>query len=243
MAVEGTALTMRSTCGLLASAARLVPVPLLDDLLREKALHLLVSRTLKAHGRTYASSRVAPLYGDPRGCLHGCLVFLALLPVKLIIYPIRKIITWVMAAKNLARDLSEAILLGRVLDDLLAEGRLADGADAGALRTESERIRVAFDNAIQGTDMQLLRAVLQKALGSVQGLPRAVLRGLRRLRGSSADDGDPTAGLSAEDRATMRAGTDRIASALSTPEMQVWLEAFDARFRENLRVLEARAAG
>ncbi len=238
---ETTATQLRIVCGLLASAARFVPVPFLDDLLRERALQLLVSRTLRAHGRTYGSSKVSPLYGDENGCLHGCLLFLVLLPIKLILYPVRKILAWVMAVKHLARDLSEAVLLGRTLDRCLVAGRLAQGSDPAALRAEAERVRMAFASALAGTDLRLMRGALTTALRSVSGLPRAALSALRKLR-TKGEDADPTAGVSASDEAKLEEGASRIESALSTPEMRAFLERFDATFEENLKILEQRAA-
>jgi hypothetical protein len=238
---SASSMQLRLVCGLLASAARLVPVPFLDDLLREKALHLMVSRTIKAHGRTYRSSSVAPLYGDERGCLHGCLMFLVLLPIKLILYPFRKILTYVLAAKHLAADLSEAILLGRVLDRSLEDGRLANGSDPAALRAEAEKIRAAFANALAGTDLKLLRGVVTTALRSVSGLPRAAFHAVRKLRKRDVE-ADPTEGLSSEDRAKVEAGARKVESALETPEVRAYLERFDERFAENLRVLETRGS-
>lgn len=238
--MDGKALELRLVCGLLASAARLVPVPLLDDLLREQALHLMVSRTIKLHGRTYRSAAVAPLYGTAEGCVHRAAMFLLLLPVKLVIYPIKKIWTWIMAAKNVAADLSEAVLLGRTLDRVLEMGRMPVGADPAALRTEADRVRRAFDNALRGTDLQLLRGVLRRALEGVKGLPRAAVRALRRLRGKP-DDVDPTAGLSASDREKVDRGASRVAAALEAPDVRAFLEKFDARFDENLALLERRA--
>ena len=38
-------------CGIANAAARFVPVPLLDDVVRGRATRLAVTRTLKAHGR------------------------------------------------------------------------------------------------------------------------------------------------------------------------------------------------
>lgn len=239
--MESKALELRLICGLLASAARLVPVPLLDDILREKALHLMVSRTIKLHGRAYRSASVAPLYGTAEGCGQRLALFLLLWPIKLLLYPIKKVLSWIMAAKNVAADLSEAVLLGRTLDRVLANERLPMGADAGALRTEAARVRLAFDNALRGTDLRLLRAVLRRALEGVKGLPRAAVRALRRLR-NKADDADPTAGLSAADREKVDAGASRIAAALEAPDVRAFLEAFDARFDENLRLLEQRAS-
>lgn len=237
--MEDRELTLRFVCGLLASSARLVPVPFLDDVLREKAIQLMVSRTLKAHGRTYSSKHVAPLYADPRGCLQGCLLFAILFPVKLVLFPIKKVIMWVLAAKYLAVDLSESVLLGRALDRMLVEGRLA--SDGEALRREALLLRSAFDNAVAGTDMTLLRSVLRETVGSVSGLPRAALGALRRLR-TKGDDADPTAGLSRADQEKVDEGARGIRRALETPKMREVLDAFDARFDENLRVLESRAS-
>jgi hypothetical protein len=233
---------LRIVCGLLASAARLVPVPLLDDLLREKALQLMVSRTLKAHGRSYSSSLVAPLYSDDRGCMHGCLLFFVMLPIKLILYPIRKLLSWFLAAKNLATDLSESVLLGRTLERCLTEGRLrGELADAAALRQEAALLRTAFSNAIAGTDLVILRNALDVAVRSVRGLPGAALHALRGLRKKS-DDADPTAGLSAEEKQAVEEGASRIERALDTPEMREWLSRFDTKFDENVRILLERAA-
>ncbi|MCA9607300.1 MAG: hypothetical protein KC619_16960 [Myxococcales bacterium] len=232
-------LTLRLVCGLLASAARLVPIPFLDDLLRERALQLMVSRTLKAHGRTYGSAKVGPLYGDTRGCVEGCAIFVVLLPVRLLLFPFRKILVWIMAVKNIARDLSEAVLLGRALDATLSRGRLPEAAAEGALHEEALRVRRAFENALRGTDLTLLSSALRGALRSVSGLPRAAVAALRRLR-EKPDDADPTEGLSSEQKRAVDEGTSKVRSALETPEITAMLERFDATFAENLAVLDAR---
>jgi hypothetical protein len=231
---------LRLVCGLLASAARFVPVPLLDDVLRQKALQLLVSQTLEAHGRTYKSKLVAPLYGDDQGCFYGCLVWLVLLPIKLIIYPVRKLLAWILVAKNLARDLSEAVLLGRTLDRCLTAGELSDH-DPARLRMDAELIRSAFANALAGTDIRLLRGTLTNVLRSVSGLPRAALHALRGLRARS-ENADPMGGLGSADRAKMDEGAARIEKALETDEMRAFLERFDQTFDENLRIVRRRAA-
>src|SRR5690606_1399703 len=181
------------------------------------------------------------LYGDEDGCLQGCLMFLLLLPLKLIVYPFRKIFGWIMTAKNLARDLSEAVLLGRALDRVLSAGRLSADTSEGELHAEARRIRLAFLNATAGTDMRLLRGVLTTALRSVSGLPRAALRALRGIQGAP-EGADPTAGLSSEDKEKMEKGAARVMSALETPEMRAFLERFDRVFDENLSVLDQRAS-
>ena len=48
-------------CALLSAAARFIPVPLLDDIVRERVRQVLVSRMLKSQDRGYSSSLLAPL--------------------------------------------------------------------------------------------------------------------------------------------------------------------------------------
>ena len=239
--MNDSVLRMRLVCGLLASAARFVPVPFLDDFLREKAQHVLVAHTLEAHGRTYRSKEVAPLYGDLTGCLQGCLLGALTGIFKLITYPFRKILVWIMAAKWLARDVAEAVLLGRAMDRALAAGQLADDSDKATRHQDAIRLRRAFDNAVAGTDMKLLRTVLDGTVGSISGLPRAAFAALRGLRRQDADaDADPTEGLSPAHEAKMAEGTDRLAAALDTEDMRAFLAAFDQRLDENQRILEQR---
>lgn len=232
-------LTLRLVCGLLASAARLVPFPFVDDLLRERALQLMVSRTLRARGRTYGSAKVSPLYGGSRGCVEGCAVFVLLLPFRLLLFPFRKILVWVMAVKHIATDLSEAVLLGRALDRALADGRLPEGAEEGLLREDALRVRRAFENALSGADTTLLAGALRGALRSVSGLPRAAVAALRKLR-KTPDEADPTEGLSGEQRRAVDEGTSRVRAVLDTPEIAAMLARFDDRFAENLAVLDGR---
>lgn len=233
-------LTLRLVCGLLASAARLVPIPFLDDVLRERALQLLVSRTLRARGRTYGSAKVAPLYGDTRGCVEGCVIFALLFPIRLLLFPIRKVVVWILAVKYLATDLSEAILLGRALDVVLASGRLPQGAAPEALHAEALRVRRAFQSALAGTDLHLLSSALRGALRSVAGLPRAAVGALRKLRAKKGEDADPTEGLTGAQKQAVDAGASKIQGVLETPEIAALLARFDARFTENLDVLDAR---
>ena len=240
---EAAALRWRVVCGVFASAARFVPVPLLDDLLREKAFQLMVSRALEMHGRTYGSGAVSPLYSDSTGCLHGCVVFAFLLPLKLIVFPIRKIWTIIMTAKHLVTDLNESILLGRVIDRQLASGRLAqDTVDTATLAAEALRVRQAFENAVRGSDMKLLSRIVGSAVASVGGLRKSVMGALRGMRRRGERE-DPTDRLSETDKAKLNEGADRVADALADEEARTFLAAFDARFDENLAILEARGLG
>lgn len=190
---------LRIVCALLASAARLVPVPFVDDILRERLGQLVVRQTLKAHGRTYSSARLKPLWSDSGGCMSGCLLMFFKAPLILITYPFRKVWSWVMAARNLSRDLTTMILLGRALDRSLRAGRLDDQTDGPSLEAEAALTRQAFDNAVTGMDTQVLQRGLADGLRQVRGLSGAALRTLRSLwkkKGAAGDAADvelPTA--------------------------------------------------
>ncbi|MBW2464140.1 MAG: hypothetical protein JRH11_21000, partial [Deltaproteobacteria bacterium] len=172
---------LRIVCALLSSAARLVPVPFVDDILRERLGQLVVRQTLKAHGRTYSSARLKPLWSDSGGCMSGCLLMFFKVPLLLITYPFRKVWSWVMAARNLSGDLTTMILLGRALDRSLRAGRLEEQPDGPGLEVEAALIRQAFDNAISGMDTQVLQRGLADGLRQVRGLSGAALRTLRSL--------------------------------------------------------------
>jgi len=233
---------LRIVCALLASAARLVPVPFVDDILRERLGQLVVRQTLKAHGRTYSSARLKPLWSDAGGgCMSGCLLMFFKVPLVLITYPFRKVWSWIMAARNLSRDLTTMILLGRALDRSLRAGRLAEGADGADLEAEAARIRQAFDNAVTGMDTQVLQRGLGDGLRQVRGLSGAALRTLRSLwkkKGAAGDADDVE--LPAAEQEILDEGANRVQAVLEDPSVVALLERFDARFDDNLKLLAAR---
>lgn len=236
------ALHVRVLCALLAAAARLVPVPLVDDWLRERVTRYMVGRTLGAHERTYPTTSVAPLYAEERGCLEGCLVFLVWLPVKLVLYPLRKALAWGLAARGLSQDLTLMLLLGRSLDRCLSQGMLRQGPE-GDLRAEARMIRLAYDNAARGFDTSFLRQSLGGAASSVKGLPAAAVRTLRSLfrrRGETQADVQTDLEVPEADRETVERGIGAIEAALDDPQVQSALARFDRTFDDNLAVLHRR---
>lgn len=230
---EPSTVHVRVLCALLASAARLVPVPLIDDWLRERVLRYMVGRTLGAHGRTYPTKEVKPLYAGDGGCIEGCLTALFWLPLKLLLYPIRKVVAWVLAARGLSQDMTEMLLLGRTLDRCLAAGMLRHGT---RLQHEAEArlIRRAYDNAARGFDSGVLRSAVANALGSVKGLPGAAVRTLRAMRRGRGDD----VRVPAEEQATIDRGVGAVERTLERPDVAAALARFDETFEQNLRHLQ-----
>ena len=220
-------------CALLSSAARFVPVPFLDDILRERIRQYLVSRLLRGSGRSFGSARVGALWKDAGGCASGCLALAWKIPLKLILFPIRKIIAIVSAVQGFARDVTESLLFGRALDRALARGLLPEGASDAELASQSVLVKSAFDRAVQGADTALVGGALAEALRGVKGLPKAALRTARSLVRSEAP-ADPEAAASAEDRQVVEQGAGAVEAALERADVARALADFDARFDAGL---------
>jgi hypothetical protein len=226
--------------GILAAAARLVPVPFVDDLLRERITQIMIRQTLRAHGRTYSTALVSPLWSPPFGCASGCLLFLLKLPIVLITYPFRKIWAWVTAIRGLARDLTEMILLGRAVDRVLSRGELREAERQADITAEAARVRTAFENAASGMDLTVLKAALAAALGKVSGMARAALRALRSLWRKRVSGEEERVTLDASEQGVLDEGARAVELALEKPEVAKLLARFDVTFDENLAILRTR---
>ena len=234
--IEGS-IHLRITCAILASAARLVPVPFIDDILRERITQVVVKQTLAAHRRSYSSSRLKAIWSDSGGCASGCLLTLFKAPLTLITYPFRKVWTWIMAVRYLSRDLTTMILLGRALDSSLRLGRLELG---DGLEAEAAMWNQAFDNAVGGMDTRVLTSGLATGISQVKGLGRAAVRTLRSLW-RKKQKGDVTeVEVPDSEKQVLDDGAQSVQAVLEKPEVIAMLEKFDARFEDNLKVLASR---
>lgn len=229
------ALRVRITAGILYAAARFTPVPLLDDVLREQITAWMVRGTIPG---SFPKSAIKPLWASSDGCVGGCLGAMLMMPVKLLLFPIRKVIAIVMSVRWVSRDLAEMLLLGRVIDHALAVGLLHAERDAGELAQQSSEIRKAFDVALKSTDTGFLSAVIATALGPLRELVAASMRTLRRFRRTDAPTPAPEGG----DKAVIDASVGRIEAMLTQPEVRRFLAEFDTRLLENLEELAKRRA-
>lgn len=237
---DAAALRLRITAGILYAAARFVPVPLLDDLLRERITAWMVRGTVPA---VIPRAGLRPLWSSEQGCLGGCLGAMLWVPIKILLFPIRKVIAIALSVRWVSRDLAEMLLLGRVLDHALAVGLLRPvGSDPGRevaeLAQQSREIRKAFDVALAATDTGFLSALIGTALGPLRGLVGAAMRTLRKLRRS----GDEPPAIEGGDKAVIDSSVGRIEALLAQPEVKRFLAELDARFIENLEELARRRA-
>lgn len=229
------ALRLRITAGILYAACRFVPVPLLDDLLREQIAAWMVRSTVPA---SVPKGAVEPLWSSQAGCLGGCLGSLLWLPIRLLLFPFRKIISVVLGVRWVSRDLAEMLLLARVLDHAVTAGLIDEARDAGEQARQSRELRTAFDVALAGTDTGFLSALIGTALGPIRGLVGAAVRTLRKLRRTHAEEPRPEGA----DKAVIDSSVSRVESLLGQPEVRRFLADFDRRVLENLEELAKRRA-
>lgn len=220
----------RVTCALLYFAARQVPVPLLDDVLRTQVAAYMVKHSVKRAGLSVPSEQLAPLFEKDEHWAIGCLWWMFKLPLKLLLFPIRKITNLLFAVRHLGRDFAEILLLGEVIDRAVANGDLrAEGtATEEAQVARSRRYRRAFDRALADTDTALLWGIVGVAIGPARGVLRAALRPLRYLWHGSGEEA-----VAASPEMDAKAGA--IERALLQPEVKKFLADFDARLEVALR--------
>lgn len=216
-------------CAIAAAVARFVPVPFVDDIIREQAARVAVSRTIRAHGYTFSSKRVSALYADQGGCIEGCLWFLVKLPLKLILFPIRKIVSVVTAIHGVPTDLARVLLLARTTDRCLSNGLLKD-SDEQTQKLEATRVRAAFDLAFSSVNLKMFSAAIADALSQVKGLAKAAMRYAQKVFGQRRD-ADAT---NLEADPAIEEGAKKVEEVLARPEIIAFLEEFDAKFDEAL---------
>lgn len=222
-------LKLRITCALLFFAARHVPVPLLDDVLRAQIAAYMVKGTVKRAGLTVPSEQLAPLFEKDEHWALGCLWWMFKLPLRILLFPIRTLANVVFAVRHIGKDFAEVLLLGELVDRGLRGGEIrAEGmATEDAQIARSRRLRRAFDRAMKDTDTQLLWGIVGVAIGPVRGVVTAALRPLRALRRGSEDE----AVASPE----MEARVSAVEKLLLQPEVKRFLSDFDARLEVALR--------
>ena len=208
-----------AACGIAAAAARFVPVPMLDDVVRERAAQIAVSRTLRAHGRAFSSERVEPLWaGRDDGGFRRQVMDTAM---KIMFFPVRKYRAVFGAVHGVPTDVMRVLLLARTLDRRLDRGDLAPDADPDRLAGQARDIRWAVHHAMAGMDLRVLIAGLSDGLSHGRGLSSAAVRYAERWFTKAGTEPDLQPG------GEIAAGAQRVAEVLRRPEIVQLLERFD----------------
>lgn len=227
-----------AVCAIASAAARFIPVPLLDDAVKFRAIRIAVLRTLRAGGRTYPSDWVEPLYAGvdaaSAGMVRRAFKYLATVPRRVALFPVRKYVALFGSVRGVPTDVMTVLLLARTVHRCLAEGRLT-GTDEEQLRAEAVQIRSAFDQALDGMDLRLFTSALSDGLSQGRGLTSAAVGYARKTFGRSADATDKSD--ASEDLAPGGAvgeGADRVEAVMRRPEVAQKMEEFDATFDAEL---------
>jgi hypothetical protein len=213
--------TQWAACGIVAAAARFVPVPMLDDVVRERAARVAVGRTLRAHGRDYPSELLEPLWGE-QGRGTGMRRRLKALSMRVLLFPVRKYAAIFGAVRGVPNDVMRVLLLARTVDRRLALGELTD-PDPDRLADQARSIRHAVDEAIRDMDLRLLTAALADGLSQGRELSSAAVSAARRWLSRS----DPEPSLQPD--GAVDEGAQRVTEILRRPEITRLLDHFDAR--------------
>ena len=221
-------------CALAAAASRFVPVPLVDDVIAERATRTAVVRTWRAHGRPDAPDAIDVLCADTRGFWGGLAASAARLPVTLALYPIRKPVRMVMAVRGVGRDLAEVLLLARSVDRCLRADWF-DTTDQGELRRQAALVRRAHEETVATADLRILEHALRAGLRQVGGLRRQAVVFARHSFGRDAPD--PLQQPATDADADVEQGAAQVQAALDRPDVEGLLARLDRRFDTALGAL------
>lgn len=232
--VDPAVLRTRAVVALTFALARYIPIPIVDDLVRERLARVAVGKAAAAQGATLEPAEIATLAAPSDGCI-GCLLALLWLPVRLLLYPFRALLGIVLGVRWASRDLVEVFALGRTIDRLLADGRYPLGATLEARVAHARDARRAFDVARRGLDTHAVTGLFSVALGPLRKVLPAAMRPLRRFWHGDASEAAPAGAVDAP--------ASRLAAALDDPRMLALFETIDRRFDEALLAERARSQG
>lgn len=205
--------------GIVSSAARFIPVPFVDDLVRDQCRRFVVSRTLASHERSDSLAEFKPYYSGGGGCFSGCVGSLAKAPLKLLLFPVRKIIAIATSIHGVPLEVMRTVLLGRTLDRFLQTNETAgDAQDAAAMR-------IAFDETFKRMDFRVVRAAILDSLRGIKDLKTSAIKTAKRIAESDGSDAET---LSTEEPVDQ--GASRVQEVLNRPETLELFAEFDRRF-------------
>ena len=217
-----------AACGIVAAVSRFVPVPLLDDVVKERATRLALARTLKEHEREYDVTELEVLYTGTAGWFAGVRKYMVGVPARVVLFPVRKYVAIFSSVKDVPADVMGVILLARTLHRSLDRGELST-RDEQALRREAWRLRKAYDTAFEEMDLRLLTGALTDALSTGRGLSGAAADAAQRLIGRLNARGDEASDLVGRAEPELIEGADEVRQVLKRPEISALIEDFDHR--------------
>ena len=213
--------------GIASAAARFIPVPFVDDMVRDRARQYVVSKTLAAHQTAWTTDDLAPLYGKKsRGLIGGVVNKAIRLPLKLALYPVRKFVKIAGSIRGVPMDVMKTVLIGRTLDRLLSENRLpAPASDADGKAEQAARLTSAFNQAFKGMDFIAVSAAIRDTIDSASEWKKASADAAAAMF-----EGDKPMPQKLTGEVAVKTTADKVEETLSEPETKALLTTFDQRF-------------
>ncbi len=205
--------------GIVSSASRFVPIPFVDDVIREKCRWFVVSRTLAAHQQSEAIEALKPYYSSSGDSLRGCLLAFIRMPLKVLLFPIRKLVALVTSIHGVPLEIMRMVLVGRTLDRVLRDGEVPPTSGQAA------RMRLAFDDTFTHMDFRVIRAAVSDSLSSVSGWKAAAIASAKQILGHEKRSDETLTTESQVDT-----GAERVQAVLERPETLELFAEFDRRF-------------
>jgi hypothetical protein len=229
-------------CAIAAAASRFVPLPLADDLIKTRATRTAVARTWAAHGRADCPSAVGILADDSTTLWGGLARSAARLPLRLALYPVRKVARMVTAVRGVSADLVGVVLLARSVDRCLAAGWFT-ASDARELQAQARVVRRAHDQVIGTADLRVLNAAVATVLRQVGGLRPQAEAFARRVFGRTGAQGPAPVDAPTADETQVEQGARQVAAVFDHPEVAEILSTLDQRFDTALAALRQSPGG
>jgi len=219
----------------LVAAAGFVPFPIVDELIPRQLLRHLVLVAIRSARRTYPVRFVSPLYREG-GCLATVLELVVYLPLKILLYPIRKVVRVVQAVRRLSQRTASTYLLGHSIARALERGWLAEGAPREQLRGQAALIRAAFERTLERSNPVVFSRSVSAVLAGLRGLGLGAYRAARVLLRRRVEAG-ATPEAMAVPPGVVGAAVEGIQGEIGSPPIAGYLREFDLDFDRTLEEL------
>ncbi|EMI42937.1 hypothetical protein [Rhodopirellula sp. SWK7] len=212
--------------GIVSSSSRFIPVPFIDDLVRDQCRRFVVSQTLEANraNANVTLDALKPYYADNGGCLAGCVGAIAKAPLKLLLFPIRKVLAVVTSVRGVPLEIMRMVLLGRTLQRYLSD----DSHEIDAVF--AARMRTAFDQSFSGMDFRVAKAAMNDALSHVSGWKTSAMETARQV---AAPDENVKDDLVPSQE--VETGAKKVQQVLDRPDIVSLFAEFDRRFDAQMK--------
>ncbi len=212
---------------MLSGLCVMVPVPFLDEVLLRRVRKGMIHGIFRKRGVDLDPAVARPVYtGLSSGCLTKAFGFV-FKAVTAILRKVLRTVLFFLAIRASATAMMETFLIGRTLERVLAG---ESPARLPLSKAETQRVRVAFEDALSGSDRRILVRSMKAGWRHVGGIRHLGRTLAGRFRKGDEVEEIRLEDLDAEERAAVEQGAEDIERELEKREVRDFLADFDARF-------------